>query len=100
MTTNLSEDYIIRLGKYLEYKKVEREAQNLEKAREEVRRLAAASKRLKAQKNSEKERSQELKDIKYHLDGLRYARENPDPPKYLPDGRAWVTVWKAPPEEH
>jgi hypothetical protein len=35
--TNLSEeriDYIIRLGKYLEYQKVEREAQRLEKEEE------------------------------------------------------------------
>jgi hypothetical protein len=57
---NLSEeriDYIIRLGKYLEYQKVEREAQRLEKAREEVRKLAAASKTANIIHAKEKERS-------------------------------------------
>lgn len=65
MTTNLSEeriDYLIRLGKYLEYQKVKREAQSLEKAREEVRKLVAASKRLKEQSKEAKKGHKNLRN--------------------------------------
>jgi myosin heavy subunit len=96
---NLSEDYIIRLGKYLEYQKVEREAQRLEKAKEEVKRLAAETKRIKEQSKQVKERSKELKELEHHMKEYRYNIENPDPPEYFPDGRVLVTVWKALPKE-
>jgi uncharacterized protein YaiL (DUF2058 family) len=96
---NLSEDYIIRLGKYLEYQKVERESQRLEKAREEVRKLASETKRIKEQSKEGKERSQELKELKHYIKEYRYNIENPDPPEYFPDGKVLVTVWKALPKE-
>lgn len=98
--TNLSEeriDYIIRLGKYLEYQKVEREAQRLEKA-EEVIKLASETKRLKEQSKDEKGRSQELKELKHYMKEYRYNIENPDAPEYLPNGKALITVWKALPK--
>ena len=92
MTLNLKEqqiDYIIRLGKQLEYQKVKREANALQ----EVKKLIDRSKEVI-------EKSRELEDAKHFIKECLYNMEHPDPPVDLGNGKVRVTLWKSPPEDY
>jgi hypothetical protein len=81
-------DYIIRLGKRLEYQKLEREAIALQEAKKLVD---------KSEEIIEKRR--ELEDIKYNLKRIRYNIENPDPGVDLGNGFVRVSICKSLPKE-
>ena len=81
-------DYLIRLGKELEYQKLEREGIALQ----ETKKLIDRSRQVI-------EKSRELDDIKYNLKRIRHNIENPDPGVDLGNGFVRVSICKALPKE-
>ena len=84
-------DYIITLARKLEYQKLQREAEELQQARQVVSNSMEEVRRHKEIEESNKQ----LEDLRHYLLELRYNNEHPDPPVYLENGKVKLTLWKA-----
>jgi hypothetical protein len=95
---NLTEeqrDYYIKLGKYLEYQKVEEEHSRLLKQKEEI---AEIFDKLREAREVTK-RHKELKHLQHCMKEYQYNKEHPDPDIDLGNGMVKVTLWKSLPTE-